>query len=474
MGRDNILLVSYDFPPALAGVRRVVKFAKYLPEFGYNPIVLAATAVATQPLDPITEEEVAAQGYPVYRTSALDLNHAWASMVSLVRALRRGKEWLIAKLDMAKGEQTAPNGEGEDELLAHSARLLDWPPIGEEIKLEGRAQRWARRLAYHTRRWLYLPDDRVGWLPLAIPMAEHILATRPVRFVFTTSYPNSTHFIGRYLKRRYRVFWIADFRDGWTTNPYFADYPTPLHRALNKRWERSVATEADLLLTVSEPIAIHLREICGDPAKVRLIPNGFDPDDFPSDPPQPNDKFTLVYTGTLFGQRSPEPLFAAMRILFDKHPKMEDEFQVVLLTQLKPEHLALIKRYGLSGKVLKGGKLVTYREAVRAQWQADALLAIEGPAPTGEMMLTQKVFEYMAAGKPVLAITPENALAQVVRETGIGCVVAPDDIEQLVARLFELFTGTFPFRPRYDMIIKYHRRTQASTLASVLDELRKK
>ncbi|MGB9691351.1 MAG: glycosyltransferase, partial [Candidatus Sumerlaeaceae bacterium] len=472
MARENILIVSYDFPPALSGVRRVVKFAKYLPEFGYHPIVLAATAVPTQPMDRLAEQEVIACGYPVYRTAACDLNHVWAAMASVGPAMRALKQRLMAKLDLSASEHLAHLSKERSEQVEIGPQVFAEAPLSARSETSSRLRPWLRLFAKQARRWLYFPDDRVGWLPFAIPTANHILDTRPVRYVLTTSYPNSTHLVGLSLKRKYRLFWIADFRDGWTTNPYFANYPTRVHRLLNKRWERAVAREADLLLAVSEPIAEHLRELSCDPGKVHVIANGFDPDDYPPVLAPANDKFTLVYTGTLFGQRSPEPLFAAMRILFDKYPKLEDEFQVVLLAQLQPEHYAMLERYGLAGKALKGGKLVSHREAIEAQWRADALLAIEGAALHGEMMLTQKVFEYMAAGKPVLAITPENALARIVRHTGIGCVVSPDDIELLVTRLYELFMGTFPYRPQSEIITKYHRRNQAAQLAHLLERLR--
>jgi glycosyltransferase involved in cell wall biosynthesis len=459
MGRENILIVSYDFPPALAGVRRVVKFARYLPEFGYDPIVLAATPDPMQPHDYETLREIRRQGYPVYRTPALDLNHVRGALASIPEKYRFTKETLLSHLNEPPfpGEPIAAEGEATDE---------------DKGKHRGRWGGWlGRRLGSTLRRWLYLPDDRVGWLPFAWPQAVRVLEGRPVRYVMTTSYPNSTHLLGAMLKRRYKVLWVADFRDGWVTNPYFADYPTPLHRRRNEKWEQQVAREADLLLTVSEPIAAHLRELSGQPAKVHVIPNGYDPEDFINLPPLRFDRFTLAYTGTLFGQRSPEPLFAAMRILFDKYPQMRSEFQAVFLTQWQPEHLEMIERYGLSDNITSYG-ILPYRTALQIQRNADVLVAIEGPAPHGEMMLTQKVFEYLACGRPILAITPENALAALVRSTRAGFVVAPEDVERLVEKLYELFTGTAEFSPKVDMIKKYQRREQTRFLASLLDELR--
>ncbi|MCX7626109.1 MAG: glycosyltransferase [Candidatus Sumerlaeaceae bacterium] len=437
----------------------MVKFAKFLPEFGYDPIVLAATPDPMHPWDRETLREVEQQGYPIYRTPACDINHLRGMLSAIPRSYRGAKEWLWQKLNEPIRE---------DDLLTYPTTVAS--PARKNKRTKPLAL-FSKQLGRRLRPWFYLPDDRVGWLPFAIPEACHLLDYQPIRFVLTTSYPNSTHLIGLYLRRRYRIFWIADFRDGWSTNPYFANYPTLLHRRLNERLEETVAKEADLLLAVSEPIAEHLRQLCGVGEKVQVIPNGFDLDDFNGLPAQEFDRFTLVYTGTLFGQRSPEPLFAAMRILFDEHPELRGELQAWFLTKWQPEHEAMIERYGLQDNVKNLG-LMSYRTALAVQKSAHALVAIEGPSTHGEMMLTQKVFEYMACGKPILAITPENALAKVIRETGAGCVIDPEDITGLVARLYELFLGTFDYRPKLNIIAKYHRREQTRQLAKFMDELR--
>ena len=458
MRRENILIVSYHYPPALSGVRRMVKFAKFLPHFGYDPIVLSATPDPCQPLDPETLREVEREGYPIYRTPAFDINHLRGALRSVPENIRDVSTVLSTYLNELS--------DSPEETGASHAN-----PSRRCRARNGMSHRIAKAIGSWIRPWFYLPDDCVGWVPFARAQAARILSSRPIRYVLTTSYPNSTHLIGLWLKRHYKVYWIADFRDGWTTNPYFADYPTPLHRRLNVAWERKVVRESDLILTVSSPIAEHLRSLTDSPDKVHVIPNGYDPDDFDAAPPGRFERFTIVYTGTLFKQRSPEPFFAAMRALFDKYPHIRKEFSALFLTQWQPEHVELIEKYGLRGNVRNGG-LCPYRVALSFQRTANALLVIEGPAAYGEVMLTQKVFEYLACGKPILAITPENALAKLIRESGAGCVVSPDDIPTLTQYLYDLFMGTFPFSPRQDYISQFHRREQARTLAGLMDQLR--
>ena len=440
MRRDNILLVTYDFPPGLSGVRRMVKFAKYLPEFGFDPMVLAAQPDEGLPPDLETLAEVEAQGYPVHRTPSLDAYQARRLLRPVAAKFRRVAE----APDLTAPAATPP------------------PP--------GSVTRAAAALARGMSRWLLLPDDRAGWLPFACPAAQRILRSQPVRFVLTSSYPSSAHLVGRWLKRRFKVKWIADFRDGWTQNPYFAKYPTPLHAALDRRLEAAVAREADAILAVSEPIAGHLRR-AGGGDRVRVIPNGFDPDDTRGIQPIAFDRFTLAYTGTLFMQRSPESFFAAVRGLLDSHPGIGGNFQVVFRSRFKPEHDAAVRDLGLGG-VVKNWGMGTHREALQLQLSADALLVLEGDAPNSEIMLTQKIFEYLAADKPVLAVAPRGALADLVRRSRAGVVVAPDNVYQIKERLFDLFNGQVRHDPDRALIATFHRRELARQLADILDSLR--
>jgi glycosyltransferase involved in cell wall biosynthesis len=452
MANDKVLLINYDYPPGLSGVRRTVKFAKYLPEFGYDPMVLAAMPDERMPLDADGLQEVLAQGYPVVRTPSLDPFQAW-------RHLRE----LPGRLGHALPQRLTRYFESDSASRTHRR-------VGETAR-GPRPHGLAAKVGRYLSRWVLVPDDRVGWLPFAKSAADRIMHSNPVRYVFTSSYPHSAHLVGRYLKRRYRVKWIADFRDGWTQNPYFARWPTPIHSWIDRRLERSVLREADAVLTVSDPIARHLASIAG-PDKVHVIPNGYDPDDAAGIEPIVFDKFTIAYTGTLFMQRSPENLFVAIRGLIDDHPAIADNFQLIFMSSLRPEHEAVIRDLGI-GQLVHDWGLGPYREALRLQHSADALLVMEGEAPNAEIMLTQKIFEYLAAGKPVLAITPPGALASLVRRSRAGIVVPPDNAHLIKERLYELFTGTLEFKPDMGLITTFHRRELTRQLAGVLASLKK-
>lgn len=444
---DRILLINYDFPPGLSGVRRMVKLAKYLPEFGIQPVVLAACPDERMPLDLEALAEVQAAGYPVTRTASADPYHVWNNARKLPNALT-----VVRSLFDAAAMTDAPPSPAP-----HARR-----PPGPFTRTAGRIGACANHL-------LAVPDDRIGWLPFALPAAEALLRRQAIRYVLTSSFPHSAHLVGLYLKRRYRVKWIADFRDGWTQNPYFGQHGTPLHRRYSAHLERTVAREADAITTVSEPIARHLRTLTLD-KKVHVIPNGFDTDDFANIEPIEFDKFTLAYTGTLFMQRSPENFFAAVRGLLDCYPGLNNTFQVVFRTRFKPEHEEAIDALNLRHVIHNWG-MGTYRESLQLQVSADALLVLEGEAPNSEIMLTQKIFEYLAADKPILAVAPPGALADLVRRTRAGVVISPEKIFRIKETLFELFLGRLTFRPDEQLIQTFHRREQAEQFAKIFRSL---
>ncbi|MCX7964449.1 MAG: glycosyltransferase [Candidatus Sumerlaea chitinivorans] len=466
MRRERMLIITYDYPPALSGVRRMVKFAKFLPEFGIDPIILTTLPLRAFPQDWEAMAEVEAAGYPIYRTPSLDPHYLRGRVAEVPAQLRRWRESLLKILNAPPSPDELRQLEQEGADSATSRK----PFVSHKSDAQvGGKPRLTTRCAHLVRRWLYLPDTRFAWLPHAISQAELILEREPVRYVLTTSFPNTTHLIGRWIARRYRVKWVADFRDGWTQNPYFADYPTPLHRRVNRNWERSVVHEASAVLGVSEPIVRHLQRLTPEPEKVHLLPNGFDPDDFENVEPIAFDRFTIAYTGTLFMQRSPESFFAGVRALLDNYRGIEENFQVIFMTQFRPEHEECIWAMGLE-RVVQNWGLQSYRKALQLQKSADALLVLEGEGKNAEIMITQKVFEYLATGKPILAISPPNALTSLLQETGAGVSVHPDDIRKIKDRLYELFTGTLTLRRNKEKIQRFHRKELTRRLVEIIQD----
>jgi len=435
---EPLLIISYDWPPMVAGVRRWVKFAHYLPEFDYRPLVVCArpTRFGAHDEEPLHGE---VSGVSALMTSSYDPYHAAQQFSRLMG--RRGKSAVGASV-------------GADDVEAVSG-----------------FRSFARRAARQCLNFCLFPDDRVGWVGPATRAAAKLIERHHIRKIVTTSYPHSAHLVGLRLKRKFPdLYWLADFRDGWVQNPYFRNAPTPLHRYLHRRLEAKVVIKADAVVTVCEPIARHLSAVACNSKPVHVISNGYDSRDYASPVGAPFDKLTLVYTGTLFMQRSPDEFFRALSDVVRTVNRVEDRLQVIFMRKFLPEHYESVHPYGLDN-IVRVAPMGSHRAALELQRRADGLLAIEGRAAGAEIMLTQKIFEYMAARRPVLAIAPEGALADAVRASGCGVVVAPEDYEGLceALRLLLAADGSFPFELNEAYIAQFDRQFLTRRLARLLD-----
>lgn len=420
----------------MAGVRRITKFAKFLPQHGFRPIVLASVPDSRKTQDLNALKDIEHTDIAVYRCKSFDTYGLTNSLINLKNQIPVIK----SKFDLSA------------------------PPPGEK---KNKTSPFIQKANNAIRRLVSFPDDRLPWLLTAIPMVDQIMRNHPIRYVITSSFPHSSHLIGLYLKNRYNIHWHADFRDGWMQNPYFADWLTPLHRQFSQKKEREVVEKADTVTAVSSPITNYLRSLTSRPEKVFTLSNGFDRDDFESIEPEEFDCYTVAYTGTLFMHRSPQSFFQAVRDLIDNHPGLEGNFQVIFQSNIKPEHREMLDKFHLA-QMVKFRPIGTYEEALRLQKSADLLLVLEGESENSEIMLTQKIFEYMAAEKPVLAVAPEGALADVVRLTGCGKVVSPTDVYRITETLYEFFMERITLRRNEDEIGVFSRAEQTKELVKIL------
>ncbi len=439
---ESVLIISYDWPPMVSGVRRWVKFARYLPDFGYQPFVVCARPTDYGPHDsePLVNDVAAV---PARMARAYDVYH----LAQWFRDLRRGH----------KTDYTAP--------------AADAGPPPPADTLGAIVMQGCKRAVHSALNFCMLPDDRRGWVRSAVKVSEKMIAKYRIKKIVTTSYPHSAHLVGLALKtRRPDLFWLADFRDGWVQNPYFAYAPTPFHRRWQERKEAEVVRCADAVTTVCQPIASHLVEAAAFSKPVHVISNGYDRADMPAKPVQPFDKLTLAYTGTLFMHRTPDMFFTCLHDILRDVPNPDTKMQVIFMCEAKPEHYAIVERYGLDN-IVRFVPMGSHRAALELQARADGLLLFENTAPNSEIMLTQKIFEYIASGRPILAIAPEGAMANVLRAAGCGVVVPPDDRRSIRDALHSLLAldGSFPYEPKRAYIEQFDRVNLTRRLARVLD-----
>lgn len=411
----RLLLISYVFPPLTgSGVFRPLRFAKYLPRHGWGVTVLC--------VDPRVR-------------------------------LPRDSELLRDVRDDVRVERTGT--------LEPRNALLVLNRLGL-TKFSAAVQRWWR-----------VPDDQRGWVPFAVRRARRVLEDVAHHAILSTSAPYSAHLVGRRLRRATGIPWIADFRDEWTTNPYFEDaYPTAWHRRLNERLERAVLREADAVVSVSAPwLAAHRALVPDQPdAKFHVHPNGFDADHHDTAEPERTDRFRILYAGTFYGHRSPETFLAGIRLALERGLPAED----VEIEFVGPGS-ASIAAGDLPSGMIRTEELRPYFETVARMRRATVLLLVV-PRAGGPGNHTGKLFPYLATGRPILLQAPEpNVAADLVRESGSGVVVPPDDPSALADAVVGLHADWKAGRVLPDRdpskIDAYEGSHQAERLARLLDRL---
>lgn len=428
----RLLMIAYDFPPMLPGVRRTLAFIRHLPQCGWRPEVVTVKPVHCWAYDASPLKELEDLKIAVHRCGSRD-------PYRLAYVLKRRKKF-------APG--VPPSGAGRS-----GAGMLAW-----------------------LRRHWFCPDDRIGWVQPAIAQGRRMIAAQPPDAIWTTSFPHSTHLVGLALKREFPgIPWIADFRDGWTQNADFFAQLAPRLRRKSAAQERRTALAADAITAVSQPIADHFRALAGPTAKpIVTLPNGFDETDMRNAPARDWEGFSLVYCGTLFGERTAEPLFAAAAEAITRRPELRGRLRLVFVGSFGAALRASAKRHGVDGHLVLPGAM-PYLESLGAQKGASVLVALVGEAPHIEIMLTQKVFEYLGSGRPILALAPErSALARLVHELDAGHVCDPASpsagAQAILALHDRLIAGQWTAVPA-ERLAPYTRRHQTRRLASILDSM---
>lgn len=426
----KLLIITYDFPPALAGVRRILKWIKYLPRFGWESQILTVKPVRTGARDASPLEWLKKKGVPVFRSGSFD-------------------PYRLAEIFSPQRETESPGKTHSPQRSKSFMNLL--------------------------RRWIFIPDDRCGWIPFATFKGWSLIRKFKPDAMLTTSHPHSAHIVGLKLKILTGIPWVADFRDAWTTNPAFFDPPTPIHRFMQRYLEKWVAKRCDLLLSVSEPITEHFKKLIPDIPKIYTLTNGYDEEDYTDLAPHPSEKFRMVYTGTLFGSRTPLPFLKIVKDLLSEHPEWKRDVEILFFSALDRSTLQWIGEND-PDSVIKVEGLRSYRESLQQQFDASVLLLFLETGANAEVMMTQKVFEYLRSSRPILAMIPNGACRKLLLSFGDKYISDPADYEGMKRNIEELYgkwksgKSEAPNRLGID---NYERRNLTQKLARLLDELGK-
>ncbi|MCU0473693.1 MAG: glycosyltransferase family 4 protein [Bacteroidales bacterium] len=384
---NKVLILTYYWPPSGgAGVQRWLKFTRYLPSTGWQPVVLTVTPEFAA--YPITDDSLAREVPPeveVIRTKAINYFSFYSKDPSKI-------------------------------------------PSGGFANNPGKGLK--NKISRFIRGNFFIPDPRRGWNSYAVRKASDIIRREDIKYVITTSPPHSTQLIGLRLKKRFPgITWIADLRDTWTDIYYYnLFYPTLISKTIDSCYEKEVLRKADQIITVGNNLAkTYISKTGGISLKMHIIPNGYDENDFAGISSVLPAKFTITYVGTLSEVYPLDGLLSALASLEKEGVDFLLRFAGTIPAEIKAEinsYLSITKTEFIS--------YVPHQEAIKLMVESSMLLLIIPGTRNNDAITPGKVFEYIAAGKPVLYIGPHDGDAayhlKLCGHTGIFSGKEPEEI----------------------------------------------
>ncbi|MBI1192811.1 MAG: glycosyl transferase family 1 [Bacteroidetes bacterium] len=442
MSTRRVLLLTYYWPPAGGpGVQRFLKFARYLREYGWEPIIITPADGA----------------YP-YRDESLlgDIPEG----LHVIRTGTREPFALYNRLTGKKGKEVPVAMVGFKDSRSPVQRLAKW-----------------------VRANFFIPDARVGWKPFAVKAAlTEIAAGRragaepgeKICGFITTGPPHSTHLAGLELKRKTGLPWIADFRDPWTTVYYNAFFPRSARtKRVDQRMEDQVLAAADHIAVVSEGMAEEFR---GRSRALSVLYNGFDEQDMYTGPLEPSEFFQLVHVGNMKPNQQVPALWQALAECVRSDPGFARHFRLHFTGSLDPGVAQAVRDAGLE-HYLEHEPFVAHQEATRRMALAGMLLFVIPDATNNRRIITGKIFEYLACNTRMLAIGPQDGdAAGIMRQAGRGPMLGYTDKDGMVLQLRRAYVewlsgGQLPLREPGGDYLRFSRRSLTGNLAAILDGL---
>ncbi|MFK8057683.1 MAG: glycosyltransferase family 4 protein [Saprospiraceae bacterium] len=430
----RVLIISYYWPPSGgSGVQRWLKFAKYLPEFDWEPIVVAPEGadypVADESL--LKEvEDITVLRYPIWEP------------YSLYRKLTGAKP-------------------------------------GENFGVvPAKKQSLTKRFSTWIRANFFVPDPRVFWVKPTTKGLVKYLKDNPVDVVITTGPPHSVHLIGKALKKRVKgLKWIMDVRDPWSQFDIHLSFnPGARAKRKNERLEQECLTAADKVIGTAYSMPTHLMDF--DTNKYQTITNGYDASDFQGLPSvkSKKDKFHIYHTGLLNAVRNPTAVWTALAKLVDADAGFAERLKVFLIGNVATEVKASIDALPQLKDKVTITPWMKHNELVQKYDDADLFLLCPNQSDNAKGQINGKLFEYLAAGKPVLHIGPYDAdNTSILDDVHAGLTVPPGDVDGTEGALQRFIDGRFgesPHALQREGVLKFERKQVTKQLATLLDSLR--
>ncbi len=429
----KILIITYYWPPAAGpGVQRFLKTAKFLPEFGWKPFILTVKDGTYSSTDDSLENDIPEEA-EVFKTKTKEPFKIYEKLTG-----NKGSSKSVGMINLNNSKN----------------------PI--------------KKLSLFIRANCFIPDPRKGWKKYAVEKAAELIKKEDISIVITTSPPHSTHLIGLSLQEKYNIKWIADFRDPWT-NLYFNKMLPRTKRTIkkDKALENKVVSKADYITVISKGLQ---KEFKDRNSNIGLIYNGFDENDIPKKINLNKDKcFKIAYVGNFKPNQNISAFWQAISELMQENHSLQDIIRIEFTGNTDNRVNAFVEKYQLEKNVIFNN-YVKHHEATQIMSNSDLLLFVVPKAENNKLIITGKLFEYLATRNPILSIGPVDGNASsIINEAKRDKMLDYENLEAIkntIKKYIDIWhQEPKKFKHNDDDIMNYSRKVLTKKLAEIFNKL---
>jgi len=433
----KVLIITYYWPPAGGpGVQRVLKFAKYLRDFNWEPVIMTVKNGDYPALDSELEKEIP-QNLKIYKIPIWEPYNIYRKTTGLNKN--------------------------------------DKIPVA--VLAEKKEKSLIKKIAKSIRVNLFIPDARIGWYFKAVRAGQKIIKEENINLIFASSPPHSIQLIGKKLKKRTKLPLISDLRDPWTNIHYYQGFKrSKITRKIDSAFEKSILKDTNLIITVSPTLKQNFKNIYSD-VNCQVLFNGFDQTDFSNQTQNMNtDKFILSYTGSFKANQNPLTLWHSIKTLVNENYEFRKQLKLEFTGNVNPEILDSIKKLDLNSYT-RINDYLPHNKAIEKMRESAVLLFIIPNAPNNKGILTGKLFDYLACGRPFLSIGPKDGdAAKILKNVKAGDMLDFHDGENIKNKIWELFNcwkngRLLEMIPDINLVKKFERRNLTGSLAEQMNQL---
>ncbi len=424
--RKKALIITYYWPPAGGpGVQRWLKFVKYLPQFGIEPIVY----IPENPNYPLVDESL--------------ISEVSDSLTVIKQPIN--EPYKLAGLFSKKSSKTISKG----------------------IISEKNKQSFIEKAMLYVRGNYFIPDARKNWVKPSVSYLLNYISENDIDTIITTGPPHSLHLIGLQLKERLKVRWLADFRDPWTTIGYHKQLKlTKKAQQKHKTLEKQVLNTADQIIVTSSVTKKEFESLTKKP--IEVITNGYDYE--PVEKIELDSKFSIAHIGSLLSKRNPEILWKALSDLIEANEGFAKDFQLNFVGAVSQDVLNSIDNNNLSNYINNVG-YISHNESIKCQKKSQILLLIEIDSEETKCIIPGKLFEYMVSNRPIIALGPKGSdIEKIIKETNTGNYFYYNDYELLKSTILNHYKA-FQNKTLQSHAIglqKYSRKSLTESLSKLI------